>query len=71
MKERVYGHDKTIHRTKEVNVEIGPDGNVCAVWFRCAMLPFTQTHVDADRAIDMKRHGVTDPMIAVVFEQGE
>jgi hypothetical protein len=49
----IYGHDRTIHQTGEVNVEIGPDGKVVAVWFRCAMLPFTQHIVDQERAEDM------------------
>lgn len=49
----IYGHDRTIHQTGDVNVEIGPDGQVVAVWFRCAMLPFTQHKVDAARAEDM------------------
>jgi len=50
----IYGHDRTIHQTGEVNVEIGPDGKVVAVWFRCAMLPFTQHLADQARADDMQ-----------------
>lgn len=56
----IYGYDRTIHRTGEVNVEIGPDGEVCSVWFRCAMLPFTQSVVNQQRADEM-HHAYQDP----------
>jgi hypothetical protein len=52
---RVYGHDRTIHRTGEVNVELDKKGNVVSVWYRCQTLPFTQTVVDDDRATSMTR----------------
>lgn len=50
----VYGHDRTIHRTGELNVETYK-GSVVAVWFRCRMLPFDQTDVDAERAMSMAK----------------
>lgn len=50
---RHYGDDGTIHRTGEVNVELDRRGRVVAVWFRCAMLPFTQHVVEDARAQDM------------------
>lgn len=56
---RHYGDEGTIHRTGEVNVELDRSGQVVAVWFRCAMLPFTQHVVDEQRAQDMRRHPVT------------
>lgn len=49
----IYGHDRTIHRTHHLNVEVGPDGRVVAVWFRCLALPFTEHRIDAARAADM------------------
>ncbi len=52
---RIYGGDKTIHRTGEVNVELDIDGKVVAVWFRCQTLPFTQNVVDWQRAESMRR----------------
>jgi len=30
----IYGHDKTIHSTQKVNVELDKHGQVVAVWFR-------------------------------------
>jgi hypothetical protein len=50
----LYGHDKTIHATKLVNVELDKDGKVVSVWFRCRALPFDQTVVDDDRAAEMR-----------------
>jgi hypothetical protein len=50
----IYGHNGTIHGTRLVNVEIGPDGKVCSVWFRCMMLPFDETRVDEERAASMR-----------------
>ena len=49
----MYGYGGTIHSSKEVNVELDNKGKVVAVWFRCAALPFTQTVVDAQRAMEM------------------
>ncbi len=48
----VYGHDKTIHQTTELDVETY-NGKVVAVWFRCMMLPFNQEDVDKSRAKEM------------------
>ena len=50
----IYGHDKTIHRTEKVNVELDKDGKVVSVWFRCMALPFDQTIVDPIRAREMR-----------------
>jgi len=50
----IYGHDKTIHRTGNLNVEVDKHGKVVAVWFRCMALPFDQRVVDADRAKTMQ-----------------
>ena len=50
----IYGFDKTIHRTGEVNVELDKDGKVVSVWFRCMHLPFTQDIVDDRRAEEMR-----------------
>lgn len=49
----IYGHQGTVHRTTEVNIEMDPDGKVVAVWFRCITLPFDVTKVDVDRAVEM------------------
>lgn len=69
-KEIRYGDDKTIHHTGDVNVEIGPEGDVVSVWFRCMMLPFTESRVGHRRASDMRQLPVcTMPSIkAIVFE---
>lgn len=50
---RYYGDGGTIHNSNVLDIEIGPDGKVCAVWFRCQMLPFRQVKVDLDRANEM------------------
>ncbi len=70
-KERRYGDNKTIHRTTDVNVEIGPEGDVVSVWFRCALLPFTETRVGHRRAVDMREQLHAAGLLqikAIVFE---
>ena len=57
----IYGHDKTIHRTGEVNVELDKAGKVVSVWFRCMHLPFTQDIVDDRRAEEMRAAYATNP----------
>lgn len=53
---KTYGGDKTIHRTKHLDVEVH-NGRVVAVWFRCMQLPFEEHKVDARRAAEMTWHG--------------
>lgn len=53
MATRTYGHDKTIHQTTELDVEVDGSGRVVAVWFRCQPLPFRQAHADRRRALEM------------------
>lgn len=55
-----YGGTGTIHRTGEVNVEVDRNGEVVSVWYRCAMLPFTQTVVGDGRAKEMR--GASGPV---------
>ena len=51
----IYGHNRTIHRTSDINVELDESGKVVSVWFRCLALPFTQTVTDNNRATEMRR----------------
>ena len=51
----IYGHNKTIHRTKKLNIEVDKKGNVVAVWFRCMPLPFDVTVCSKERAEEMKK----------------
>jgi hypothetical protein len=51
---RFYGGSDTLHRSEILNVEVDPDGRVCAVWYRCQMLPFRQADVPAERADEMR-----------------
>ena len=51
----IYGHNKTIHGTQKVNVEVDKKGNVVSVWFRCMALPFDSRVVNDERAADMRR----------------
>jgi hypothetical protein len=63
-----YGGDKTFHRTGWLDIETR-NGEVVAVWFRCAMLPFRQTEVDKHRAKDMKSVGAMNENIrGIEFE---
>jgi hypothetical protein len=70
---RIYGRNDTFHRTKKLNIEVNRNGDVVAVWFRCAMIPFDVTVVDDERAADMGG-AYTDPrcpiskLIAVELE---
>lgn len=54
---RFYGDGGTIHDTTFVDVETH-QGEVVAVWFRCQMLPFKQTDVKINRAIEMRTSNV-------------
>lgn len=49
----IYGHNKTWHRTEHLDVEVDANGIVVSVWFRCIALPFQQTQVGHDRAVEM------------------
>jgi len=51
----IYGHDKTIHGTEHLDVEVDKNGKVVAVWFRCMALPFEQSLAGADRAVEMEQ----------------
>lgn len=51
-----YGNGGTIHSTGHLDVEIGPDGHVVSVWFRCLTLPFEEHRVDGRRAQEMNGH---------------
>lgn len=46
---RLYGRDRTIHRTGHVDVAQDQDGLVTAVWFRCQKLPFVARRPGSDR----------------------
>lgn len=52
---RYYGNGGTIHGNTELDIEIGPDGKVVAVWFRCQPLPYRAYPANAERAADMRR----------------
>ena len=49
----IYGHDKTIHKTELLNIEVDKSGKIVSVWFRCLALPFDVTLVGDQRAEDM------------------
>mgnify|MGYP001579770811 CR=1 FL=1 len=63
----IYGHDRTIHRTGYVDVETDEKGQVVAVWFRCATLPFKQHRVDGERARQMREGSKPPPILAIEF----
>ena len=50
-----------MHRTGVVNIEVGPDGHVSAVWFRCLRVPFDETLVSADRSAEMRKSYALEP----------
>lgn len=52
---RTYGHDKTIHGTNHVDVELSEDGHVVSVWFRCQPLRFEYRTVSENRAKEMRK----------------
>lgn len=62
---RVYGHDKTIHRTGYLDVETY-NGKVVSVWFRCQQLPFKQHPVDSYRKREMEGVGENLPNLVAV-----
>lgn len=63
---RTYGHDKTIHRTERLDVEVNAAGEVVAVWFRCQQLPFRQSFADGARASVMRATGQGLPRLVAV-----
>lgn len=50
----IYGHNRTIHGTEHLDVEVDQHGKVVAVWFRCMALPFEQVKASEDRAVEME-----------------
>ena len=51
----VYGHNNTIHRTKQLNIEVDErTGEIVSVWFRCMALPFDVNRVEKQRVNEMK-----------------
>lgn len=50
----VRGEQRTYHGREHLDVEVNSDGEVVAVWFRCACLPFKQINVDTGRSIAMR-----------------
>jgi len=50
----VRGEQRTIHASEHLDVEVDAEGDVVAVWFRCACLPFKQANVDWQRARSMR-----------------
>jgi len=66
-----YGDSGTIHRTGQVNVERDMQtGEVVAVWYRCRLLPFTDTEAGPGRVHEMRdAYRKRPPSIrAIVFE---
>ena len=51
----IYGHNKTIHGTQRLDVEVDHKGRVVSVWFRCCALPFHVFVVDQELAKEMIR----------------
>lgn len=51
---RYYGSGGTIHQTGHLDVEVAPDGDIVAIWFRCQPLPFKVTDADRGRAVEMR-----------------
>lgn len=66
--ENFYGGDKTIHSTGTVDVQLNKDGDVVAVWFRCRMLPFTQSNKYTADGVPQQGHG---SIKGIVFEGEE
>lgn len=55
----------------KINVDVGPDGKVCAVWFGCRMLPFTERKVDQSFSQAVQEHPPTTPLIKDVVCDGD
>jgi hypothetical protein len=41
----------TIHGSSTIDIQLGEDGSVVAVWFRCRTLPFTVSKVPGRRVM--------------------
>lgn len=65
---RFYGDGGTIHSGGHVDIEVGPDGKVAAVWFRCETVAFQQHTVTAQRAREQATHGGRR-LVGIVIEE--
>lgn len=43
-----YGGSGTIHRTGTIDIQITPNGDIAAVWYRCLSLPFTVSQISGN-----------------------
>lgn len=59
-----YGGTGTIHQTPYLHVETQGE-SVVAVWYRCRLLPYVQVEVEPDRAEDMERAYIDNPVPAL------
>ena len=50
----IYGHNRTIHNTRHLDVQLDKEGNVAAVWYRCLMLPFCVSEFPVDNADSLR-----------------
>lgn len=66
-----YGGDKTWHSTGTVDVQLDKSGKVVAVWFRCKMLPFTQSVRDYDGGLYVPVSESLGSIKGIVFEGDE
>lgn len=66
--ENFYGGNGTWHQTGAVDVQLNKDGEVVAVWFRCRMLPFTESR---EYTKDTKPIQGTGSIKGIVFEGEE
>lgn len=60
-----YGGDKTWHDTGVVDVQLNKEGQVVAVWFRCRMLPFTESRKYTRDSVPQQGEG---SIKGIVFE---
>lgn len=63
---RFYGNGGTIHNTNHLDIETR-NGEVVAVWFRCATLPFEQVEVNEQRAKEMRQCKASVKITGVEF----
>lgn len=66
-----YGAGGTIHQTGTIDIQVGKDGEIKAVWFRCRTLPFTVSVMpDTQEALNPAGEIVIEGITYVVLNEG-
>lgn len=63
----VYGHERTIHNTGTIDIQINEKGHVVACWFRCLELPYRVSREGTGKTLYV---GAEGPLIRAIEVDG-